>query len=646
LLLSKKAAGEDGMAQQTTARLSQPARSIERALKLHREGRLDEADRIYGAVLAADPHHFDALHLSGVLKHQQGRSVDALRLVAAALKAKPGSADALMNYGMILDALDRHEEALASFDRLLAMGAGDAILHYNRGNVLNNIGRYADALASYDAALALAPDHADALYNRGNILRSLGRIEDALASYDDALSLAPDRADIRNNRSALLMAFERADEALESLDKVLASNPDDIAALNNRGNALLHLKRYDEAITSYDKVLALCPDHAEALSNRGLALAELGHYDEALAHYAQALHIAPDFVDAHINRGNALTKLTRMEEALRSYSDALALSPQHPEANFDEALTRLCMGDFREGWRQYEYRWKRKNAAAHRPDFPRPLWRGEKELHGKTIFLPAEQGLGDAIQFARYVPLVAALGANVLLGVHRPLTALMASVPGVSQVIADGETLPAFDLYCPLLSLPLAFETELATIPSSVPYIRPQEERIAKWRDRLPASGHLRIGICWAGNSGYENDRNRSIPLERFAALLAVSGVDFVSVQKEVNEAQAAILREHGVIQLGQEFEDFADTAAVVAMLDLVIAVDTSVAHLAGAMAKAVALLLPFSPDWRWMLDRTDSPWYPTMRLFRQTAIGDWDGPLERVRKELADVARRPAGPR
>ena len=337
-----------------------------------------------------------------------------------------------------------------------------------------------------------------------------------------------------------------------------------------------------------------------------------------------------------------MVKLARMDEALRGYSDVIALSPQHPDANFNEALTRLCVGDFREGWRKYEYRWKRKNAAAHQPDFPRPLWRGEKELHGKTIFLPAEQGLGDTIQFVRYAPLVAALGAKVLLGVHRPLTALMASVPGVSQVIADGETVPDFDLYCPLLSLPLAFETELATIPSSVPYLRPQEERIAKWRDRLPTSGRLRIGICWAGNSGYENDCNRSIPLERFAALLSAAGLDFVSVQKDVSEADAAILREHGVIQLGQEFADFTDTADVVAMLDLIISVDTSVAHLAGAMGKAVALLVPFSPDWRWLLDRTDSPWYPTMRLFRQTAIGDWAGPLERLRQELAEVAQRP----
>lgn len=328
-----------------------------------------------------------------------------------------------------------------------------------------------------------------------------------------------------------------------------------------------------------------------------------------------------------------------MDEALRSFTAAVAIKPDNPEANFNEGLTRLCLGDFRNGWQKYEYRWERAEFAKERPAYPRPMWRGEKEIAGKTILLVAEQGLGDAIQFARYAPMVAALGARVWLGVRPSLTALMATVPGVSQVFGGGETLPDFDLYCPLLSLPLAFETELATIPSAVPYIRPLEDRMAKWRERLPQNGRLRVGICWAGTGAHPNNRRRSIAMERFATILSVPGIDFVSLQKDVGEAAAA-LSERGVDQLGQEFSDFADTAAVVAMLDLVISVDTSVAHLAGAMAKAVALLVPFSPDFRWMLDRTDTPWYPTMRLFRQSAIDDWEGPLQRLHRELTGLAR------
>ncbi len=631
------------MAKRASARLSQSAGSIGQALTLHRAGRLDEADRIYNAILAANPRDFEALHLSGVLKHQQGRSIDALRLVAAALQAKPGSADALVNYGVILETLRRHEEALASFDRALALGCNEAALHFNRGNVLNTIGRYADALASYDAALALAPGLSDAHYHRGNTLVALDRYAEALASYDRALAFAPERADIHANRGAVLLELDRGDAALACLNQAVALDPGNIAALNNRGNALVKLERYAEALASYDEALALCPDHADALSNRGLALCELGRYDEALAHYAQALRVAPDFIPAHLKRGNTLAKLARMEEALASFTKAVALEPTNAEANFNAALARLCLGDFGAGWKQYEFRWQRKTCAVARPNFPRPLWRGETDLHGRTILLTAEQGLGDAIQFVRYAPLVAALGAKVLLAVHRPLKALAQSVPGVAQVAADNETLPAFDLYCPLPSLPLAFGTELSTIPAEVPYLWPQQQRIAKWREKLPQTGRLRIGICWAGNRDHPNDRRRSIPLERFAAILATSGVDFVSLQKELSEAEAAILREHGVTQLGREFADLSDTAAVVAMLDLVIAVDTSVAHLAGAMAKAVALLVPFAPDFRWLLERTDSRWYPTMRLFRQSALDDWQGPLQRVRDELADLVREPA---
>jgi hypothetical protein len=258
----------------------------------------------------------------------------------------------------------------------------------------------------------------------------------------------------------------------------------------------------------------------------------------------------------------------------------------------------------------------------------------------------AEQGMGDLIQFARYVPLVAARGAKVLLGVHRPLAELMTGLAGVSEVIASGGMVPEFDLYCPMLSLPMAFGTELTTIPADVPYIRPPQRHIAKWRGRLPDSGRLRVGICWAGTKAHMNDRNRSMTLDRFAALFSVANLDFISLQKDLGDVDRAMLRGYGVIDLGQEFQDFADTAAAMAMLDLIVSVDTSVAHLAGAMGKAVAVLIPFAPDFRWQLDRTDSPWYPTMRLFRQSAIGDWDAPLECVRQELSVVARRPARPR
>ena len=624
------------MGKRATVHHAKAARSADAAPR--RQGHRD--DRNPAAKRPADPESVEALHLAGLVEYQQGRNAEALRLIGKALQTRPDSASALANYGMVLGALERHEEALASFDRVLANGADDAILHCNRGNALKNLGRDNEALASYERALSLDPGLIEAYWNSGNAFVALNRYDEAIASYDIALLLAPQSTAIRVKRASTAMQLDRLDEALRTAASALAGDPHDIAALNIRGRILARLHRYEEAIESYDAALQAAPEDAETLSNRGAALAELGRFDDAFASYQAALRIDPEFVPAYLKQGNTCVTLNRMSEALANYEAALARDPQHADAQFNEALARLCVGDFRTGWAKYERRWRHPKFAARRVSFPRPIWRGETAIAGKTILLCAEQGMGDAIQFARYAPMVAALGAKVLLGVYRPLVGLLASVPGVSAVIADGETLPDFDLYCMLLSLPLAFRTELATIPSQVPYIRPDQALIEEWRPRVPNNGRLRVGVCWAGSTAHVADRRRSIPLDQFATLLAVPGIDFVSLQKDVDVPQAVVLRNLGVTQLGDDFRDFADTAAVVALLDLVITVDTSVAHLAGAMGKAVGMLVAFSPDWRWMLDRTDTPWYPTMRLFRQSAIGDWRGPLARLRAELMGVAR------
>ena len=542
---------------------------------------------------------------------------------------------------MTLVALGRHGEALTQFDAALAIAPNDIGALHNRANALAELGAFEEALDPCNKVLASEPLHADALNTRGVVLSKLRRFPEALASYDAALAAVPDRVDIEVNRGTVLLELNRFDEALASFDKALERDPGNIAALINRGNACIKDKRFADALQSYDSALALEPDQVGALTDRCVALAEMDRFDEALAAADQALRVAPHVVAAHVNRGNALIKLARMEEALTSYGEALKLDPEQVDANFNASLAWLCLGEFREGWKQYEYRWKKKEFQ--RREYARPMWRGERDIEGKTILLVHEQGLGDTIQFVRNAPLVADLGARVVVGTQPPLKSVVATVPGIAQIVADGEVLPEFDLFCPMLNLPSAFGTELETIPANIPYIRPFKERLVKWRDRFVEDKRVRVGICWAGNSAHLNDRNRSIALERLATVLSVPGIDFVSVQKDVSEAQAELLRAHGVRQLGQEFQDFSDTAAVVALLDLVVAVDTSVAHLAGAMGKAVALLIPFAPDWRWLLDRTDSPWYPTMRIFRQDAVGDWAGPLERLREELIGVVRRGA---
>jgi tetratricopeptide repeat protein len=418
------------------------------------------------------------------------------------------------------------------------------------------------------------------------------------------------------------------------------------SALIHQAITLTRLQRYDKALAAFETLLARQPDHISALNDCGGLHMRLGRPEAAIVCYDRALAVAPRLSELHINKGTALRALNRFEEALASFAAAAAIDPGRAEAHYDAGLVQLCLGDFPAGWRGYEWRWRKPDWANKRRNFSAPLWLGEEPIDGKTILLHAEQGFGDTIQFVRYVPLVARRGATVILECQPELGHLLHNIKGAARVFARGEVLPAFNLHCPLMSLPLALETELPTIPADIPYIWPQQERIAKWHERLPQNGRLRVGVCWAGNSDHANDRHRSMPLECFAKVLSVSGVDFVSLQKDVSAEQSSILSGHGVTQLGQDFADFADTAAVIALLDLVIAVDTSVAHLAGAMGKAVGILVPFRPDFRWMLHRTDSPWYPTMRLFRQSAIGDWDGPLERLRAELAAVGNRPVEPR
>src|SRR5271169_6901962 len=453
------------MAKQSTARPSRSVPTIEGALELHQSGRLEDADNIYRAIIEDDPAHCSALHLSGLIKYEQGDFPEALRLVAAALKAKPGSTDMLMDRGVILQALDRFDESLSQFDQVLS-ARDDARLHYNRGNALKGLGRHDEALASYDRALALAPDLLVAHQNRASTLAGLNRNEEALADYDQVLQSITDPAD----RVSLLI---------------------------DRSRILSRLKRYDEAWAGYEEVLAVRPDHVEALTQCGVILTDRGQPDAALAQYERALSVDPECILAHLNRGNALGALNRLDEALESYGEVLTRNPEHADANFNMALARLCRGDFRNGWPQYEYRWKRERYAAARPVYPRAIWTGKEDIRGKTVLLCAEQGFGDAIQFSRYATVMAAIGAKVLIGVHRPLVAVLATVPGVAQVFADGDELPHFDFYCSLLSLPLAFSTEPATIPANIPYIRPQDERIVKWRDRLPANGRVRVGICW-----------------------------------------------------------------------------------------------------------------------------------------------------
>jgi tetratricopeptide (TPR) repeat protein len=519
----------------------------------------------------------------------------------------------------------------------------DTEAQHSQGIALLLQHRPAEATACFERALALAPDHAQAHYHLGIALMQTNHLDDAAAHFERALAIVPDYAQAHVGLGAVRMGQEKFAPALAAFERALAIQPDNIDALNNRGSALRNLKRFADALESYDRVLTLKPDHVEALYNRGNALQGLKRHDEALASFDQALAIRGDYVLALNNRGNSLRILRRYAEALASFDRALAIKPDYAETHWNRSCLQLLLADFAAGWAEYEWRWRTQEFAPWRRDFAAPPWLGETPLDGKTILLHAEQGLGDAIQFLRYLPMVAASGARIVLEVQAPLKALLAGLSGIEHaaaIVVRGETLPGFDCHCPLASLPLAFKTRLDTIPASIPYVSASRDRVTKWRQRLPESGKRRIGIAWAGNPAFRGDEPRSIGLARFSPLVSAGGVEFLSLQRDLRQGDRDILRHHPqVVQPGDAIADFADTAALMSLVDLVISSDTSVVHLAGAMGKPVWVLLHTDADWRWLVDRGDSPWYPTARLFRQPEIDDWESVVARVADELAGAA-------
>jgi tetratricopeptide (TPR) repeat protein len=588
----------------------------------------------YDKAIALNPDFAMAHSNRGISLNNLKRPADALASYDKAIALNPNFAMTHINRGTTLLELKRPEDALASYDKAIALNAEFAEAHNNRGNALLELKRPENALASYDMAIALNPALADAHNNRGNALLDLNRSADALASYDKAIALNPELAEAHNNRGNALQRLNRPADALASYDKAIALEPYFVAAHSNRGNTLNDLKRPEEALASCDKAIALKPGFAEAHNNRGNALLGLNRLTDALANYDEAIALEPNLAKAHSNRGNALLNLNRPIDALASCDKAIALKPDYAEAYWNKSLCLLTLGHLEQGWRQYEWRKKCDEPIANR-SLPQPLWLGEEDIAGKTVFIWWEQGLGDTIQFCRYAKLVEARGAKVIMSVQQPLHGLLNQISPTIQIIGPDEVPSKFDYHCPLLSLPLAFRTTLETIPAQQQYLKADEQLRLAWAARLPPRTKPRIGLAWSGRTTHKNHYNRSIELEQFLPILNQDS-DWVCLQKEVREKDLAVLQQLGrVAFFGDDLNDFSDTAALLDLMDLVITVDTSVAHLAGAMGKPVWILLPNNPDWRWLLDRNDSPWYPTVRLFRQNDTRAWDNVIVRVHDAL-----------
>jgi tetratricopeptide (TPR) repeat protein len=614
---------------------NEPVAIFRQALAFHHSDRLTEAEAAYRRVLEIVPDHFESLHLIGVIYHQRGDHAAAVRQIDAALKLNPRNTAAHSNRGLALHELGRFDDAVKSFDRALAIDPDDADVLMSRGVALAALGRYAEAVASYDRALTISPDQVDVLNNRGGALYALQRHAEALASYNRALATSPDHPEALANRGVVLHALKRDAEALEALNRALAVRPHHAETLAHRGVVLHALERFAEALTSFDEALANAPRHAETLNNRAISLMRLGRHVDALSSLDQALAVKPDYAEALNNRGIALTQLKQHAAALESFERALAAKPDFAAARLNRAHALLLTGQFERGWAEYEWRWQNEPLSSHKRNFAQPSWNGTDDIRGKTILVHAEQGFGDTLQFCRYVPLLAERGAHAILEVQPELGRLLSGLEDAS-VIAHGEPLPQFDIHCPLLSLPRAFGTTLAAIPPlrALPAVPP--DLLRKWRSRLRPPGGPRIGLAWSGRPTHPNDHNRSIPLSAMLALLALP-IEAVSLQKEVRGADRAILDANATVvaDFGSELTDFLETAALISTIDIVISVDTAVAHLACTLGRPTLILLPHVHDWRWLQERADSPWYPSARLFRQPRIGDWDSVIAAVVSEL-----------
>lgn len=497
-------------------------------------------------------------------------------------------------------------------------------------------GALAEAEVLYHKIIADAPDHVDAQHLLGLVVAQQGRLDEAVGILRTVIGLRDDLSAAHSNLGNVLKLQGRLDDALASYNRALELDADNAEAYSNRGNVFRDLGRNTEALADYDAAIARSPDFADAYYNRGVVLQGTNRLDEALIAYQRAIACAPGNAQAHNNLALVLEVLFRREEALLNYSRATQLNPDFALAQLNESFCRLLDGDFRNGWPKYEYR--RKLPGMRNPG-GRPesrQWLAATPPRGSTVLLWAEQGLGDTIQFSRYAAVLAGLGVKVMLEVQPPLKALLSTIPGLTAVCAQGEAIPDFDFHSPLLSVPMLLGTDFSNIPADVPYICAYRAKVEKFSRLLGEKQRLRVGVVWSGNPNpyNQNDHRRSVPLELFRELLDPR-VQWVCLQKDIRPPEQPLFDQLDIVDFRHKINDFSGTAALMELMDLVISIDTSVAHLAGAMGKPTWILLPHLPDWRWFLDREDSPWYPTARLFRQHQHGDWGAVVERIKAEL-----------
>lgn len=603
----------------------------------HQAGDLRKAEAIYRQAIGQDLSCLEGRQLLAMLCQSQGRLDEAAAEYQQTLKLAPGDASIHNSLGICQAMRQDREAAAASFRRAIEIKPDFAHAHSNLGNIYKELGRLPQAVECYQRAVLLKPDFAEAHNNLGNLLRELKNLDAAASCCREAVRLKPDFADAQNNLGAVLVDQGRREEAEPCFRRAIALKPFFAEAHNNLGNLLRDARRHDEAIFQLREAVRQRPEFAEAHAGLAMALLDRGSLEEALDRCRRAVELRPDRADSYVTLGFIHSELGQREAALAAYQQALELEPDNADAHKNRSLIGLLEGKLAEGFAEYEWRWKCPELP-ERP-FPQPLW-GGSPLAGRTILLHAEQGLGDTIQFIRYAPLVRDRGGKVVVVCQPPLVSLLASCQGIERIVAQGEPLPAFDVHAPLASLPRIFGTTLENVPANIPYLAADERLAERWRQELASHGEFKVGIAWQGSPKYRWDAKRSLPLASFEPLARVPGVRLYSLQKGAGSEQlGGLAGRFDVVDLGKRLDEatgpFLDTAAVIKQLDLVITSDTSIPHLAGALGVPVWLALSFVPDWRWLVDRDDSPWYPSLRLFRQPSRGDWQSVFRRMAEEL-----------
>ena len=601
-------------------------------------GHLGDAERSFSAALAQEPQNLHGLLALGMIAWQQQRWAAALGYAKQAARRAPHVPAAQLLLARVLRDAGQQGSAIGAFRTALRLTPADNAARLELAQVLADAGLVGEAVLCYRTALRQDPADARGHYNLGNLLLRSGEAEAALACYEAALSLQPDHAQALNNLAAALRQLGRLDEAEHQYRCLVGRAPAMAGAHYNLGNLLFAANRFAEAADCFRQALALQPGDADVANNLGSALIELGDYAGAELHLRQAAERQPDQALPCSNLGVALREMGQVEAAEVCFTKALELAGDRVPARNNLATTLLQTGRLEAGWALYESRWETPTLPP-RP-FRQPLWQGEPLGNG-VLLLHAEQGLGDTLQFCRYVAW-AAERARVVLEVQPPLRSLLAhSLPAGVTIVCRGETLPRFDQHCPLLSLPRVFGTTLQTIPAPIPYLSADPAQAAAWQARLQALPGLRIGLVWRGNQAYADaKRKRDMDPAYLSLLSAVPRASFISLQKDLSPAEQAAAQSFlPFTDWTDELTDFQQTASLVAALDLVIGVDTAVVHLAGALGRPVWLLNRFDPCWRWLRDREDSPWYPTLRQFRQTVSGDWAGPMQQVSAQLSQAS-------